>query len=720
MRRSLAASSLSCLVVLVLAGLMPCMAKAQPLADRVPANSMLYIGWQGTANPPAGYEQSNFKALLDASNIRQVVNDMIPRLLQRLAMEDPRAAQQINQVLQVVTPMLKHPTALFFEGIELRQAGQPRPKFGLICQAGPDADAMLAQLNNVVAMAGGAPFPVRAFRQNELVALTVGYEAEANPLPDAANSLAGHAGFKSTLGQVQPNPCIIAYVNAEAILALADQAIAAGGDPQAKELWPKIKEATGLSGLRQMVLAEGFDGKEWGVQAFIGAPSPRVGLVSMMEYPPLTEDLYNSIPRGATFAGAVQFDLARLITEVRAAAARISPEAAKVVDQVLGAGQLFLAMNIQRDLAEPLGSQWAFYSDTAVAGRGPLGLVFLNRLNKPVEANRALVKLEITADNLINAQLVRQKMRIGFEQTRIGDLTVHYVALPAISPSWTIKDNTLVAGLYPQVVAAAAQREISSGESILSNASFLALRKRLGGEKANGFVYIDLPRTADDSYQTLLLLTQTGIGLGDLFGIKSPPMVLPTLPQLKQHLSPTAGFSWTDDAGWHFRGISPFPGAELLSMQGGAAAPALMAGMLGIGGFRSAAVAVNTTQRVQSASNLKQIGMAMHLYADQHQGRYPPNLGALRDALPLQVFVVNPEKLRRAGAANLEGDQKAAWIVNNTDYEYVGAELDPAADPEQVVAYEKPEARSGGVNVLFNDGHVEYVTGPRAQEITRR
>ena len=53
-----------CIIVAALS-IIP-LANAQPLADRVPADALLYFGWSGSENIGATYDQSRLKAVLAA------------------------------------------------------------------------------------------------------------------------------------------------------------------------------------------------------------------------------------------------------------------------------------------------------------------------------------------------------------------------------------------------------------------------------------------------------------------------------------------------------------------------------------------------------------------------------------------------------------------------------------------------------------------------------
>ncbi len=66
---------------------MPLAALAQPLADRVPADAIIYVGGLGTQSMPAGYAQSHLKALVDASNLQELCKTFLPALIERVGKE---------------------------------------------------------------------------------------------------------------------------------------------------------------------------------------------------------------------------------------------------------------------------------------------------------------------------------------------------------------------------------------------------------------------------------------------------------------------------------------------------------------------------------------------------------------------------------------------------------------------------------------------------------
>ena len=113
--------------------------RAQPLADRVPADALIYVGWMGYDAKGPGYAGSHLQAVMEAGEFQKLADEVLPKLLQRIGKEDQNAGQFIEIAGPSLKPMLKHPAAIFIGKPELPVNGQPVPKAGILCLAGADA-----------------------------------------------------------------------------------------------------------------------------------------------------------------------------------------------------------------------------------------------------------------------------------------------------------------------------------------------------------------------------------------------------------------------------------------------------------------------------------------------------------------------------------------------------------------------------------------------------
>jgi len=214
-----------------------------------------------------------------------------------------------------------------------------------------------------------------------------------------------------------------------------------------------------------------------------------------------------------------------------------------------------------------------------------------------------------------------------------------------------------------------------------------------------------------------LMLSRVYLGMADLFGAKTPALVLPPLSKLMPHVTPAASVAWSDKNGWHLKQITPFPGSDILAMGGmGSAMAAEQAMTVGVL-LPSLNRARGTANMVRSASNLRQIGQAMLLYANENKGNYPKTMGELllTQDITIEVFV-NPQSKTRAPREKPK-DEQALWVSKDSDYEYLGAGKNNQAGPEVILAHEKFRPNVRGVNMLYGDGHVEFTNTINAQQM---
>jgi len=134
---------------------------------------------------------------------------------------------------------------------------------------------------------------------------------------------------------------------------------------------------------------------------------------------------------------------------------------------------------------------------------------------------------------------------------------------------------------------------------------------------------------------------------------------------------------------------------------------------------QSAVEPLTFAPRSQSAAHLASIGAALASFAQAHNGALPNDLGELA-----YVTGLSTENFFKPASGNsmpddLEPEAYYKWIFQMSDYEYIPGLSRAGADV--VIAFEKYDANSeGGINVLFGDGRVEFITRDFAnQAITR-
>ena len=109
-------------------------------------------------------------------------------------------------------------------------------------------------------------------------------------------------------------------------------------------------------------------------------------------------------------------------------------------------------------------------------------------------------------------------------------------------------------------------------------------------------------------------------------------------------------------------------------------------------------------KRAMCASQLKMVGLALHMYAGDYQERFPESLEELSELgyLPAEEILQCPARKDRA--------------PGEIDYVYVKG-LSPGSRPNEPVAFDRRGNHRDGRNVLFVDGHVEILREAEFQRL---
>lgn len=115
-----------------------------------------------------------------------------------------------------------------------------------------------------------------------------------------------------------------------------------------------------------------------------------------------------------------------------------------------------------------------------------------------------------------------------------------------------------------------------------------------------------------------------------------------------------------------------------------------------------------TSGRLPCPSNLKQIGQAILLYANQNAGAMPDSFATIlrtQDLTPKVLICPSDDARAAADVASFRGDER------DCSYVYVGDGVPNAAiGNSDIVAFDRPDTHApDGINALFGDGHVEYL-----------
>jgi len=133
------------------------------------------------------------------------------------------------------------------------------------------------------------------------------------------------------------------------------------------------------------------------------------------------------------------------------------------------------------------------------------------------------------------------------------------------------------------------------------------------------------------------------------------------------------------------------------------------------------------TERRHDAScamNMHEIALAISLYCNDNAGNYPPDLSTLlmNEQLSPWCFVCDSSDDRAIeDTATTRQAADSLRLPGHCSYIYLGKGLREPVPASQAILIEPPRNHAGdGMNVLFGDGHVEWVDRQRAAEIFDR
>ena len=554
-------------------------------------------------------------------------------------------------------------------------------------------------------------------------------------------------------------PVYVIYIDAARAVSLIDEAVRRNHPGEDDDrMWQTFRDASGLGGLKEVVVSGGFDGKMWRDEVFLAAPSPRKGLLKLLEGEAITPETLAAIPASATWLRAIHLDPAATVDALRELVREVDPWQAEDADANWMRMNEELGLDLRADLLEPLGDKWLLFSDpslgTEFGGNLP-GVALVSPLDEADEVRSAMVKIEARIDK----ELRRNQSPLRFNTLDTGEVEVHSFTTPVVSPAWLIAEGRLVVALSPN--AAMTVHTLAGGEggegSIVDSAAYEAVAAKLpvkeGEGKLMGLMVADLKRTALPMYtgfRALATLAQSAVeenGVEGGEGGVDVTQLLPPLNTLLPHLGPAGQTMRVDESGVRIEMIQPFPGSVLLSpdavFSGNAAVAPMLLGVVGrvvpsqtiivrppvaaMPDSPELAAARESAVRVQMASDLRTIGMGMMLYTKRHKGQFPPPIAPFIQSGQVSPgnFIdprLNLQEARETLLAVGEMDAAALerWVRQEGVYVLV-PDVKNDADPSTAIVFQKPEtSRSDSILVLWGDTHVTRETISDATEILKK
>ncbi len=427
-----------------------------------------------------------------------------------------------------------------------------------------------------------------------------------------------------------------------------------------------IRTTDQLSRNRMMIYGAGAEGAMW---KLLGTPGQGLAATA-------------TLPAYVDIAFASRLDGQLLADTLVAAAADAMPQAADQIQHSKAMLKQHMGIDIDqllRDFGNELALAVAFDQETMVEANVQGVTV---KLPKPdfilmVQTNGTYI-YDLLAGKIWNQKFQAQARPLGDTQMLVASEELNAGEL-AIRPALAQVGSLMLIGSSPETL----EKHLAAESRLIDSDAFKSYGANLP-DGANQLVYIG-PRVAD-----MVTRLQAQV---------------PVLETMSLNVPIGLGVTTVEKDGILFTSNSP-AGPSFLAVQAAALpltvfAPAILPKLFQVR---------RQARHKASISNLRQVGLGCILYADDHDGRFPTQVGYLGlNMLVEQKYLqdgkvfIHPNDVARQHGNGLLPRESA------TSYAYVGAglKISNTTLPTTPIALLKPALDEGGTLVLFMDGHVE-------------
>ncbi len=699
----------ACVAVLLVVGLGRALAAtggsaAEDLTKRLPDNVVGFAATSGGDAIKGDFDKSILGRIWNDPGVRSIYQSVETSLVAKVQQEagDPNEVKQIDMALGLAQLVASRPIVLGVAQVKGPVQGDKPPVYAFaVLDAGGRKAEFEAAVKKLETLAGAdqiadvnvGAVKMRGPRKPQDVSLYWGWSG--NYLVVAANDAEGaamqylqkpRAAAPEYLKKVPSGgDAIVFRADIQKTVSIIDSVARQTGKAATGDTMMAVLRELGLSNVKAITSRAGFAGSDIVTGSFLEAPGPRTGLLAALK--PVDPALMEIVDARAVAAGAVNLDVASVYDTVMRAIKAASGEGYADVEKGLAAFEAEAKLSVRKGLLESLAGPVIFY--TLGAGTMPEapmgGAVVLVKLKdaKAFETTMTSLGSYAAAQSKGAFQASSQKRDDG---RMVHTWVVPQLAMMQVMPTWSIAGDFAVIGSNTTAHDFAVRQVASSGQerkSITGTPRYKEAVPRLPGDLVS-LGYAD----SQTQYTQAMVVFQQLWPMAAMFAgqasIKLPP-TLPSLSAIIKDMKPASRSCWMDADGLYTQYRGPGIEESLKSVAGAS----IGAGVL----LPALARARDQARRAASMSNLKQIGLGSLMYANEHDNKLPDDLKAI------QPYQTNPKVL--------DSPRKPKDFAGPS-YIYLPGQS-TSSDAHNIVVYENPAFCQDGVDVLFLDGHVEFM-----------
>jgi prepilin-type processing-associated H-X9-DG protein len=666
----------------------------------LPDGVLLFYATSGGDSLKPAFEKAVLGRVWNDPGVQTFYGSVKEQLLSKIAQEmhDPNEAKAVDIVQSFAKSALSRPIIV---GAAQKEAaeGQP-PVYGFaILDAGPRKEEIAAALTELESLAGEGDITdvnigtakmhgpkdcgdvpgywgwvenYLVFAINDGDGLAMKYLSKSRFIPpDYLKKVRGSGDAIAMYADCQKIAGIVSAVAQQEVEAAEILNLAEG-----------VISGLGLNNVKAIKERVGFAGSDLVGNCFLEMPAPRTGLLA--QFKTIDMKIFDMVDVNAMSTTAINCDIAGIYDTAMKAAKAADGDDFEDIEETINEIEEELNFKIRQGLLESLSGEIVFYIlPGGIMPQSPQGgqviIAKLKDAKRWEETSAALVKFAAEkSDGMVQVSSQVQ------EDRTIHTLAIMPLAMMQVMPSWTVMGDKVVIGSNPTLLNMAVKQINSGRKSIRTTEGF----KNAAANLPDNLISLKYSDTKVQFNQMMTGLQQVW-PMATMAAAKAGltlPFVLPNLSHIAEDMKPSCQYSWYDEQGLysHYRGtgIEPSIGA-------------LGGGALGLGIMMPALARTrNQTHRIISATNLSAIGKTMMIYANDYDDKFPPNLQELIDKCEL-----SPK--------TLESKRKPRYFTGPS-YIYIAGQ-NISMHPGNITVYENPAYCSEGINVLFLDGHVQWM-----------
>lgn len=675
----------------------------EELSKRLPDNVIGLVATSGGDALKDDFNKAALGRIWNDQGVQTFYKSVKTELINLASKEsgDQSVGQKVDMVLQYAQLVLSRPVAIGLMQAKVED-GPPAGLF-VIVNAGPRKAELTAALGKLEAMAGEGEIVDRQIGDLKMRSVS-----DMNDLPlywgwvedylvvalnDAQNVAAKYvasprSAASATVGKLPAgDDALVEYYDFSKVGTLINWFIEEEGDPGDAAMLAGVAKSLGLTGMKTLIARIGFAGSDLVGDALLEMPVPATGLFAA--YKPIDPAWLGAADSRAVSAAACNVDVASLYDLAMNTIKTVSPdEEYPEVQKGIAAFESEAKVQIRGGLLNSLAGPAVFY--VLPAGKlteAPQGGFVVAAKVKDAKQFETVVNAlgEFAA---AQAQGMLQVSEQKLDDGRVQHVwTIAPLAMMGVMPTWSISGDHVLIGSNKELCDMGVKQLTAKGPDAKSLVDTEGYKKATAGLPSNliSLNYTDSGVQLEQMMTQLQQIWPMATMMAMQAGIKLPVM-LPSLTAIAKDLTPSCGYRYFSPEGlrWHYRGS----GIEVSQMA------AAGAGVGAAVALPALAKARDQARRVASMSNLKQIGLALIMYANDHENKLPDDLKAA-------------EKYGVTGRV-LESPFKPNGFTGPS-YIYISG-LSTSMDSQSIIAYENPAFREDGTNAVFLDGHVEFLT----------